>query len=136
MSEQMREKLQAALRDLCLEATRNPRLYQLCLENPQAALREAGVELPQGIPGVRFVAPGEAVVRLQPLSPEGELSSDDLEDVAGGQYVWQDQWVWVPEGVPLNPVIPVHINPETPIIPSGLQLSTITPITVQTSVIP
>jgi hypothetical protein len=71
--------------------------------NPIAAMREVGFEVPKGIE-VQVVEETEKkwVVFLPPR-PEGDLSEQQLEAVAGGveptQYHKADFSIWVKEGV-------------------------------------
>jgi len=83
------QSLDAALRALAERARLDPAFHARCRRAPALALREAtGISLPAGLT-LRFLetGPGECVVPLPPLQGPGlagELSSSDLEAVAGG----------------------------------------------------
>lgn len=57
-------------------------------DDPAATLKEAGIDIPSGI-SLKVVENTESVrhVVLPAPPPEGELAEDDLERVAGGNYV-------------------------------------------------
>ena len=66
------------------KAWSDPAFKARLLSNPQAALVEAGVEVPAGVT-VKVVEDTETTRHLiLPPPPEGELSEEALEKVAGG----------------------------------------------------
>ena len=73
-----------AIKAVMKRASADAEFRKLCLEDAEAAVREAsGIELPAGVK-IQFAEELEEQVFLLPPLGDGELSDEELENVSGG----------------------------------------------------
>jgi hypothetical protein len=81
------DEIKTAITEIRRRATTDLDFRQRCFTDPAAAIQEvAGRELPEGMV-IRFVdnqGANATIVLPDPVDAEGELSDEELEQVAGG----------------------------------------------------
>jgi len=58
------------------------------LADPKAAMKEAGIDVPEGVEIEVVESTQEKAYLVIPANPVGELSDEDLDKVAGGACSW------------------------------------------------
>ena len=84
MQEDTRRTWEAALGAILQRAARDPQYRQLCLTDAPSAFRAVGEFEPPSDMKVRFIEPPEELIVVLPPAVSDEMSTDELDTVAGG----------------------------------------------------
>ena len=71
--------------EIVAQTWQNPPFRQRVLTDPSSVLRERGIELPAGVQ-VRVVEDTDETIHLVLPPPPGELSDEQLDELAGGLH--------------------------------------------------